>query len=112
MTGKHALPDGKPRKTVNEIVARPTRTAMQASPAYLVVWLVDEQFYHLKPPVFAIAVVLLTLVFNFAQVLLENAGLLTPIMRDVPPTKVSVVDDTPPTGAEVVAKIRAQRETP
>lgn len=78
-------------KSVNEPVARGTRTIIQATPAYLIALLIDS-FWNMDDNQFGIVVLLLTAAVSFIQTAVENytgKGLL----RHVPPTASPVVDN-------------------
>lgn len=84
------MPRHKKRR-VSEVVARPTRTAFQLTPAgVLTAWF--DSFHHLTKDQFFWTAAGLTLVIGVIQTAVENAagrGLL----RQVPPTTAPVVDD-------------------
>lgn len=65
-------------------VARPTRTALQAAPAYVVTEFVDAWLYDMSDRQYGALVVLLTLVLGWAQVAMENR-LGRGLLRDVSP---------------------------
>lgn len=79
------------RKKVSESVARPARTAIQATPAFILTQLVDS-FYNLNDTQFGLVVLVLTALISYVQTEIENhtgKGLL----RNVPPTDAPVVDE-------------------
>lgn len=79
------------RKQVSESVARPARTAIQATPAFLITQLIDA-FYDLNDTQFGLVVLILTALISFVQTEIENqAG--KGLLRSVPPTKSPVVDE-------------------
>lgn len=78
------------RKKVSESVARPTRTAIQGTPAYLITLLIDT-FYNLTDYQFGLVALILTGLVCFIQTEIENhTG--KGILRSVPPTQSPVVD--------------------
>lgn len=82
---------------LNEAVARPIRTLMQAGPAYALVEFWDAFFTHLNAQQYAAAVVVITMALSAIQTAIEN-GLGKGILRSVPPKTVPVVDSTPTNG--------------
>jgi hypothetical protein len=80
------------RKKVNEAVARPARTAVQATPAFLITSFIDSTIWDMNDETFGLVVLILTTVFSFVQTAIENSrgkGL----MRNVPPKEAPVIDD-------------------
>lgn len=66
-------------------ITRPTRTAIQATPALVLTEFVDAFLYDLNEPQYGALVGLLTVVISWAQTLTENR-LGKGLLRDVPPT--------------------------
>lgn len=67
-----------------EAINRPARTAVQAAPAWMVTEFVDAWLYDMSDRQFGALVALLTFLFAYGQVIIENKvgkGLL----REVPP---------------------------
>lgn len=81
----------KHRKQVSESIARSGRTAIQATPAFLITELIDS-FHDLSDYQFGIVVLLLTAGISFVQTEVENY-LGKAVLRSVPPTKSPVVDE-------------------
>ena len=76
---------------VSEAVARPARTGTQATPAFLITWLVDENIYNMNDETFAVVTVLLTMLFSFLQTGFENwKG--RAFLRNIPPADAPVTD--------------------
>lgn len=80
----------KKKRRVPEKVARPTRTAVQGTPAFLIVWMIDENFWNMNDQTFGVMVLLLTGLFSFLQTAYEDAKKVG-FMREVPPTTVPPV---------------------
>lgn len=57
---------------VSEAIARPARTAIQAAPAAAITEFVDAFFYDMADKQYAALLVMLTLMFGWAQALYEN----------------------------------------
>jgi hypothetical protein len=77
---------------VNEALARPARTGLQAGVAAVIVEFVDSFFYDMDDRQYFAAIGLLTLVLSFIQTLTENkTG--KAILRNVPPRETPVVDE-------------------
>lgn len=77
--------------SVSEVLARPVRTAVQGTPAWIITEMVDAFLVDLTDRQYGILVLFLTMVFSFVQTAIENKtgkGLL----RNVPPTEAPVVD--------------------
>lgn len=77
--------------SVSEVLARPVRTAVQGTPAWIITEMVDAFLVDLTDRQYGILVLFLTMVFSFVQTAIENKtgkGLL----RKVPPTEAPVVD--------------------
>jgi hypothetical protein len=88
-TPRHAPRRARPR--IPEPVARPARTALQGTPAWLLASWYDA-FHPMTKDQFFLTAAVLTLAIGALQTLIENylgAGLL----RQVPPTSAPVVDD-------------------
>lgn len=79
---------------VSEGVARPVRGLGQGGLGYLIVDLLDE-FTRWEPTTrqYGLAVLAVGAVVSFVQNTAENRGWVTPVLRQVPPTKVPVVDE-------------------
>lgn len=75
---------------VSEAVARPVRTAAQATPSWILTELVDAFFYDLDERQFAVLVLFLTLVFGYIQNAVENHREKGFFLRNVPPTTTEV----------------------
>ena len=75
---------------VSEAVARPVRTAAQATPSWVIVEVVDAFIYDLSERQFGALLLLLTLLFGWAQNLLENKRESGYFLRDVPPKHVKL----------------------
>lgn len=75
---------------VSEAVARPVRTAAQATPAWILTEMVDAFFYDLADRQFAVLVLFLTLVFGWMQNAWENYRGQGLFLRKVPPRTVPV----------------------
>lgn len=76
---------------VNEVVARPVRTVVQGTPAWIITEVIDSFVYDMNDQQFGVLVLFLAMVFSAAQTAYENykgKGFL----RSVPPTNVPVVD--------------------
>lgn len=83
-----------PAKTrVSEAIARPVRTAAQATPAWVLTELVDAWFYDMDERQFGAAVLALTLLFGWVQALLENKRGSGFFLRDVPPKDSTVAGE-------------------
>lgn len=81
--------------TVTESVARPVRTAVQMTPAGIIVELVDSTFWDMNERQYASIFAGLTLVLGFIQAFVENrTG--KAFLRNVPPTDAPVVDQGTP----------------
>lgn len=80
----------KHRKRVSESVARPARTVIQGTPAWLITSLIDS-FYDLTDYQFGIVALLLTGAISYVQTEIEN-HLGKGLLRNVPPTETPVVD--------------------
>ena len=76
--------------TVSESVARPARTAIQAVPAGAITEFVDAFIYDMSDRQYGAAVVLLTLLFGWAQAAFENHRGEALWLRRVPPTDTPV----------------------
>jgi hypothetical protein len=85
---------GTTNKKVSEAFARPARTAIQATPAWIITEFVDAWFYDMNDRQFGVLVLLLTTLFAWGQAAIENAKG-AGFLRSVPPTKVAVTDSTP-----------------
>lgn len=78
-------------RTVSEVVARPIRTAAQATPAWIFTEFVDAWIYDMSERQFAATVLLLTMAFSYGQAAIENAAG-RGWLRAVPPKTVPVVE--------------------
>lgn len=77
---------------VSEAIARPVRTAAQATPSWIFTEMIDAFLYDLSERQFAALVLFLTLLLGWGQNAWENrreAGL---FLRDVPPKTVTVTE--------------------
>jgi len=80
-----------PKQTVSEVIARPTRTAVQATPSFAVTEFIDAFLYDMSDRQYGALVVLLTLIVGLVQNAVENySG--KGFLRKVPPTDAPVVD--------------------
>lgn len=82
-------------RTVSEVVARPIRTAAQATPSWIITEFVDAWIYDMSERQFAATVLLLTMVAAYAQAAIENAAG-RGWLRAVPPRTVPVVEPETP----------------
>lgn len=71
---------------VSEAIARPARTAIQAAPAAAIVEFVDVFFYDMNDKQYAALLVMLTLLFGYAQAAYENSRGKALWLRKVGPT--------------------------
>lgn len=77
---------------VPETVARPVRTTVQLVPAAVITEVIDAFFWDLDERQYAALLGLLTILFSFLQVVLENhTG--KAFLRQVPPKEVPLVSD-------------------
>lgn len=81
--------------TVAPQIARPVRTGVQLVGAGVVVEFIDAFFADLSDKQYAALLGLLTVVFGFIQVLVEDR-LGKGFLRQPPDTPVEVVEETPP----------------
>lgn len=82
-------------RTVSEVVARPIRTAAQATPSWIITEFVDAWIYDMSERQFAATVLLLTMLAAYAQAAVENAAG-RGWLRAVPPKTVPVVEPETP----------------
>lgn len=84
------------RIRVSEALARPTRTLVQAAPAGALTEFTDVFIYDMNDRQYAALVVVLTLLFGWGQVLVENAkgvGFLRRVPTPPQKAEVPVIDD-------------------
>lgn len=86
-------------KSVSEVVARPIRTAAQATPSWILTEFVDAWIFDMSERQFAATVLLLTMLFSYGQAAVENAAG-RGFLRKVPPKKVPVVEPETPVEAD------------
>jgi hypothetical protein len=86
-------------KTVSEVVARPIRTAAQATPSWILTEFVDAWLFDMSERQFAATVLLLTMLFAYGQAAVENAAG-RGFLRKVPPKDVPVVEPEVPVEPE------------
>jgi len=85
------MPNVHKRKKVSESVARPARTVIQATPAFLITELIDS-FHDLTDYQFGLVVLILTAGISWVQTTVENE-LGKGLLRQVPPTEAPLVDE-------------------
>ena len=73
------------KRQVSAAVSRPTRTAIQATPAVVLTDVVDVFLHNLTDREYGVIVALLTILIGWAQNLVENR-LGKGLLRRVPPT--------------------------
>lgn len=71
------------KRRISSAVARPTRTALQATPALVLTEFVDAFVYDLNEPQYGALVGLLTVVLGWLQTFTENK-LGRGLLRDIP----------------------------
>lgn len=77
---------------VMDAIARPARTAMQATPAWIITEFVDAWFYDMNDRQFSVTVLALTMVFSSLHALIEDrVG--KGILRRVPAPPAPVIDE-------------------
>lgn len=77
---------------VSEALARPVRTGLQGTPAWVITEGIDAWVYDMNDRQYGVLVLLLTMLVGWMQTAYENhvgKGLL----RQVPPTEAPVVDN-------------------
>lgn len=79
------------KSRVSEAIARPTRTALQGTPAWVITEFADSWLYDMSDRQYGAAVLLLTMIISYIQTTVENRRGVG-FMRDVPPTTAAVVD--------------------
>ena len=78
--------------TINEVVARPARTAAQAAPAWVITEFIDAFIWNMDDRQYGAAVALLTMILSYGLAAYENySG--KGFLRRVPPKEVPVVDN-------------------
>lgn len=75
---------------VGEPLARATRTAVQATPAWIITEMLDAFLVDMTERQYGVLVLFLTMVISWAQALIENR-LGTGLLRAVPPKDSPVV---------------------
>lgn len=85
-----------PRR-ISAAVARPARTAGQGGLGFAVMAVI-QSFHHFTPEQYGALLLLFTIVFGWAQVLIENR-LGKGILREVPPKTEPIVDSNDSDGA-------------
>lgn len=79
---------------VSEALARPARTVVQGTPAWIITELLDSYgWVPMDERQYGATVLALTVIIGWAQTLVENR-LGKALFRQVPPTTAPVVDDT------------------
>lgn len=76
---------------VSEAVARPVRTAVQATPAWAITEGIDAFLWDMSDRQYGIAVILFTMLIGFVQNAIEN-GIGKAFLRDTRVTDVPAVD--------------------
>lgn len=79
------------KNRVSEAVARPARTGVQATPAFLLVWLVDENIWNMNDETFTVMTILVTMLFSFIQTAIENLKGKA-FLRNIPPASAPITD--------------------
>lgn len=82
-------------KRVSEALARPIRTGMQATPAWVITEGIDALVWDMTDRQFGAVMGILTLVIGWVQVTVENAKGKA-ILRAVPPKQAPVIDPAGP----------------
>lgn len=80
-----------PGTTVSEAVARPARTAIQSTPAFAVIEILEAfEVYNFTDRQYGITLMVLTAIVSFVQNAAENSRGKAFFLRTVPPLEVPV----------------------
>lgn len=77
-------------KKVSEALARPVRTGLQGTPAWIITEGIDAWFYDMNDRQYGITVLFLTMAFGYVQAIVENY-LGKGLLRNMTPTGTPVV---------------------